>query len=76
MKAWRIRTEYFQDSITQAPSRRVAKYRAWSAAREAGYNLDFADFRVTRAPEYDNYKQNGEWLSFCIGEEYLPEREE
>lgn len=73
MKAWRIRTKHFQDSITHAPSRRIAKYRAWACAKEAGYNLDFGDFRVTRAPEYDDAKYQGEWLSFCIGEEYLPE---
>ena len=40
--------------IVMSRSPAKAKYKVWSSAKEAGYNVKFADLKVRRAPEWDN----------------------
>lgn len=48
--AWIPEVEFIQS----ATSRAKAKYAAWKAAHEAGYDsIKFGDLRVIRAPEFD-----------------------
>jgi hypothetical protein len=41
-------------SIIRTISPAQAKFRSWSAAKEAGYNLPFGIFSVKRAPKHDH----------------------
>ena len=53
MKAWRVESRGFPDSIVAAETRSQARYRTWRAANDAGFKMPFADFTPRRAPEYD-----------------------
>lgn len=70
-KAWRISVDGFDDAITHADSRRKAKYRAWKGSQDAGYRHSFAEIRVTRAKEYDDFRYAGQELDVCIPEDLV-----
>lgn len=57
VRAFRVDVKDWPDatSIVRTTSPARAKFRAWSAAKEAGYNLPFGNFRVRRAPQFDDY---------------------
>jgi len=54
-------------SIIRAKSAARAKYKTWFSARDVGYKVQFGDFRVRRAPEYDNAKLIPDR---CYGEDF------
>ena len=56
------------ESIVAATSAAKAKFKAWKAAHDAGYDLlKFGDFRVRRAPEFDVVAHR---LKHCVDRTY------
>lgn len=56
---WRVITTVWEPPlacIVRAPSRAKARFKAWQSANDVGYRMNFADFKVKRAPEYDHAK--------------------
>jgi hypothetical protein len=43
-------------SVIRTTSAARAKFRAWDSARDVGYKVEFSDFRVKRAPQFDGAK--------------------
>ncbi len=52
-RAFRCKVSGFEAGIYLAESAGKARYRTYASAGDAGYDLDFADIRVRRSPEYD-----------------------
>jgi hypothetical protein len=56
------------ESIVAATSAAKAKFKAWRAAHDAGYDrLVFGDLRVRRAPEFDDVAHR---LKDCVDRTY------
>ena len=43
-------------TIVRARSSSKARFKCWDGARDVGYRLKIGDFKVRRAPEYDDAK--------------------
>jgi hypothetical protein len=61
-------------TIVRARSASKARFKCWDSAKDVGYRLKIGDFKVRRAPEYDDAKLiEGR----CYGEDFarsiLPE---
>ena len=64
-------------TIVRARSASKARFKCWDGARDVGYRLKIGDFKVRRAPEYDDAKLiEGR----CYGEDFarsiLPDNDE
>lgn len=58
MLAWKIYVRGWDDepqAVSIASSRSRAHSRSYSTAKEVGYSLEWKDFRVVRAPEFDSW---------------------
>ena len=55
--------------IYSAETAPKAKAQALAQATEAGYDVNWTDFRVTRAPEYDQWAEG--WKRNGVGEDYV-----
>ena len=69
MKAWRSFV-FGEPVIVPAMTRGAARYRLWSSGTEMGFAPKFGDFRVTRAPEYDEWAQTAK-SDACVIESYV-----
>lgn len=65
MKAWKV---YVKDwgkeplGLTMASTRGKALARSYRSARESGYAIHWVDFRIIRAPEFDDaHLKHGEF---------------
>jgi hypothetical protein len=58
------------DSIVATESHGRARYITFATARECGYKVTFADIRVTRSPEFDQWAER-QATGSCWTEEYV-----
>ena len=56
------------ETIWPGETRNKALYQCWAASRDAGWNVPWIDYRVVRAPEFDDAARKTEGKSpWCIG---------